>query len=64
MAINEKTAICCLQAFGGAGVSQDTPLAFMMMGLRTHRLTDGPDEVHRRAVARYEYMRRGHSPKL
>ena len=41
-----------LQAHGGAGVSQDTPLARMYSGLRTLRLADGPDEVHRRTVAR------------
>ena len=39
---------------GGAGVSQDFPLASMYAHLRTLRLADGPDEVHRRSVARLE----------
>jgi acyl-CoA dehydrogenase len=43
-----------MQAFGGAGVSDDVPLARMYAGLRTLRLADGPDEVHRRQVARTE----------
>jgi acyl-CoA dehydrogenase len=44
-----------IQAFGGAGVSQDTPLAHMWAGIRTLRLADGPDEVHNRAIALIEY---------
>jgi len=43
-----------IQAFGGAGVSEDTPLAAMWAGLRTLRIADGPDEVHLRDVARLE----------
>ena len=43
-----------IQIHGGAGVSQDTPLARMYAGHRTLRLADGPDEVHRRTVAREE----------
>lgn len=46
-----------IQAFGGAGVSDDTPLAQMWAGQRSLRLADGPDEVHRRAVARSEFKR-------
>lgn len=41
-----------IQAFGGAGVSDDTPLAQLYAAGRTLRLADGPDEVHRRAIAR------------
>ncbi|HEX9035756.1 MAG TPA: acyl-CoA dehydrogenase family protein [Ktedonobacterales bacterium] len=41
-----------IQAFGGAGVSDDTPLAALYAGGRTLRIADGPDEVHRRAIAR------------
>jgi len=41
-----------IQAFGGAGVSDDFPLAGMYAGGRTLRLADGPDEVHKRAIAR------------
>jgi len=40
-----------IQAFGGAGVSDDTPLAAMYAQVRTLRLADGPDEVHRNAIA-------------
>jgi acyl-CoA dehydrogenase len=43
-----------IQIHGGAGVSQVFPLAKMWAGQRTLRLADGPDEVHRRAVARLE----------
>jgi acyl-CoA dehydrogenase len=43
-----------VQMFGGQGISQDTPLAAMWTHLRTLRLADGPDAVHRRQVARAE----------
>ena len=43
-----------IQMHGGEGVSQLTPLASMYAHIRTLRLADGPDEVHRRAVARLE----------
>ncbi|WP_433469154.1 acyl-CoA dehydrogenase family protein [Spirillospora sp. CA-128828] len=46
-----------IQVHGGAGVSDDTPLAAMWAGLRTLRLADGPDEVHVRSVARAELGR-------
>jgi len=46
-----------IQAHGGAGVSDDVPLAAMWAGLRTLRLADGPDEVHRRQVGRRELAR-------
>ena len=46
-----------IQAFGGAGVSQDTPLAHSWAGIRTLRLADGPDEVHNRSIARMEYAK-------
>jgi acyl-CoA dehydrogenase len=39
------------------GVTQDVPLARMWTGLRTLRLADGPDAVHRRQVARAELRR-------
>jgi acyl-CoA dehydrogenase len=44
-----------VQAFGGAGVSQDTPLAMSWAHIRTLRLADGPDEVHNRAIAKIEF---------
>ena len=43
-----------IQAHGGAGVCQDTPLASMYAGIRTLRIVDGPDEVHIRDIARLE----------
>jgi len=43
-----------IQMFGGQGISQDTPLAAAWTYLRTLRLADGPDAVHRRQVARSE----------
>ena len=44
-----------IQAHGGMGVSQDTPLAASWAGIRTLRFADGPDEVHNRAIARNEF---------
>lgn len=46
-----------VQAFGGAGVSQDTPLANMWAQIRTLRLADGPDEVHLQQMGRNENRR-------
>ncbi|WP_374273885.1 acyl-CoA dehydrogenase family protein [Brevundimonas sp.] len=46
-----------IQAFGGAGVSADTPLAELYAGIRTLRIADGPDEVHNRTIARLEYAK-------
>jgi acyl-CoA dehydrogenase len=43
-----------IQVHGGAGVSQDTPLAGMYAGIRALRIADGPDEVHLRDIARLE----------
>jgi acyl-CoA dehydrogenase len=43
-----------IQAYGAAGVSQDTPLAGLYTHARTLQIADGPDEVHRRSVARRE----------
>jgi acyl-CoA dehydrogenase len=43
-----------IQIHGGAGVSQDTPLASLYASVRYLRIGDGPDEVHRRTIARYE----------
>ena len=46
-----------IQAHGGAGVSQDTPLAELYAVARTLQILDGPDEVHRMAIARRETRR-------
>jgi len=46
-----------MQMHGGMGISQDLPLASMWTHLRTLRLADGPDAVHRRQVARHELKR-------
>ncbi len=46
-----------IQVHGGMGVSQDTPLAAMLAGVRTLRLADGPDEVHLAALGKYEIKR-------
>ena len=46
-----------IQLHGGAGVSDDTPLAYFYASARTLRLADGPDEVHLRTVARQELDR-------
>ena len=46
-----------MQMHGGMGISQDTPLAHMWTHVRTLRLADGPDAVHRRQVARAELRR-------
>jgi acyl-CoA dehydrogenase len=43
-----------IQMHGGGGVSQDFPLAQMYSFMRCLRLADGPDEVHRRSIARLE----------
>ncbi|KAL2379988.1 hypothetical protein RJZ90_004891 [Blastomyces dermatitidis] len=47
-----------VQAYGGMGVCQDTPLAAMWAGIRTLRLADGPDEVHLQQMGRRENKQR------
>jgi acyl-CoA dehydrogenase len=51
-----------VQMFGGQGISQDTPLARSWTHLRTLRLADGPDAVHRRQVARNELRKYTQEP--
>ncbi|MGA5822367.1 acyl-CoA dehydrogenase family protein [Kitasatospora sp. NPDC094028] len=46
-----------VQAHGGAGLGQDTPLAELWAGMRSLRLADGPDEAHKRSLARRELRR-------
>jgi acyl-CoA dehydrogenase len=46
-----------MQMHGGGGLSQDHFLAQADAGARSLRLADGPDEVHRRAIARLEFKK-------
>jgi acyl-CoA dehydrogenase len=49
-----------IQVHGGAGVTDDFPLAWTWAHLRTLRLADGPDEVHKRAIAKIELAKYKH----
>jgi len=51
-----------IQVHGGAGVSDDTPLAMMWAHARTLRIADGPDEVHEMVLARRELARHERRP--
>ena len=46
-----------MQVHGGGGVSEDFPLAYYYAQSRTLRFADGPDEVHRNAIAKIELGR-------
>jgi acyl-CoA dehydrogenase len=46
-----------MQVHGGAGMSEDFPLAYAYAGARSLRFADGPDEVHRNAIAKLELGR-------
>ena len=46
-----------IQVHGAAGICDDFPLAMMYAHLRTLRLADGPDEIHKRTIARQELRR-------
>ncbi|MGJ5176959.1 acyl-CoA dehydrogenase family protein [Bradyrhizobium oligotrophicum] len=52
-----------IQAFGGAGVSDEAGLAKDYANIRTLRLADGPDEVHNRAIARLEMKKYANEPR-
>ena len=52
-----------IQAHGGGGMSDDIPLAYMYAWNRCVRLVDGPDEVHRNAIAKLELARHVAVPK-
>ena len=43
-----------MQVHGGGGMCDDFPLAYAYAGARTLRFADGPDEVHRNAIAKWE----------
>jgi acyl-CoA dehydrogenase len=51
-----------IQVHGGGGVTDDFPLALAWAHLRTLRLADGPDEVHKRAIARQELRKYSDRP--
>jgi acyl-CoA dehydrogenase len=53
-----------IQSHGGAGVSDDFPLAYFWASARTLRLADGPDEVHRASVAKLELKKERRVPPL
>ena len=52
-----------MQVHGGGAMSQEFPLAYMWSRMRALRFADGPDEVHRRQIARLELGRQGALPK-
>ncbi len=51
-----------MQAFGGAGMCDDFPLAYAYASARTLRFADGPDEVHRNAIAKLELRKYAANP--
>ena len=51
-----------IQVHGGGGVCDDFPLATMYAHLRTLRLADGPDEIHKRTIARHELRKHVQEP--
>jgi acyl-CoA dehydrogenase len=53
-----------IQVHGGGGVSDDFPLAEMYAHQRALRLADGPDEVHKRTIARVEFARHRSEPTV
>ena len=55
--MSTKIIDMAIQAHGGGGVCQDFGLASAYAGQRTLRLADGPDEVHRNAIAKLELRR-------
>ena len=58
-----KVVDWAMQAHGGGGVSDDFPLAMMYAHSRTLRFADGPDEVHRNAIAKLELAKHMSAPK-
>jgi acyl-CoA dehydrogenase len=57
----QKVVDDAIQIHGGAGVSQDVPLAGFFAQARSLRIADGPDEVHKGLIARLELAKRGFS---
>ena len=52
-----------MQVHGGAGMSEDFPLAYSFTAARTLRFADGPDEVHRNAIAKLELGKYAANPR-
>ncbi|OYU42563.1 MAG: acyl-CoA dehydrogenase, partial [Burkholderiales bacterium PBB4] len=52
-----------MQVHGGGGMSDDFPLAYSYTSARTLRFADGPDEVHRNAIAKLELGKYQLNPK-
>jgi acyl-CoA dehydrogenase len=61
--VAQKVIDWAIQAHGAAGLSNDTPLAGMHMWSRALRFADGPDEVHRAAIAKWEIGKHVAMPK-
>lgn len=56
-AVAQQAADAAIQIHGGAGLSNDFPLAALYAYARVLRIADGPDEVHRAVVAKLEVKR-------
>ena len=54
VSLRRKLTYQFVKVFGGAGVCDDFPLARALVGLRTLRIADGPDEVHKQTLALIE----------
>jgi len=63
--VAQKIIDWAIQAHGGGGLSDDFPLAYMYAWNRAVRILDGPDEVHRNAIAKWELAKyRSVAPKV
>ena len=61
--VAQKIIDWAMQAHGGGGMSDDFPLAYMFAWNRSLRFADGPDEVHRNSIAKWELGRHASIPK-
>ncbi len=61
--VAEKIIDWAIQAHGGGGMSDDFPLAYMYVWNRSLRFADGPDEVHRNSIAKWELGRHASIPR-
>ncbi len=60
--VAQKVIDWAIQAHGGGGLSDDFPLAYMYAWNRAVRILDGPDEVHRNAIAKWELAKHRSAP--